>query len=228
MHGKRFAYPNTADFKLSSKIKIYCPLHGDFTQIGYHHLAGKGCKKCADELRSENQTSTREVLLQKFESIHGDRYRYSMPPKASYGASIEVKCKEHGFFSQLVKVHLQGKGCPKCSLSKGENAIALFLQRAGIEFEVEFAVPEISTQNPVRFDFYIPASKAFIEFDGQHHFMPVNFGGISDEKALEIHQLVKERDKRKDNWAKVNGFHVLRIKFDEDVNSVLTNFFSAT
>lgn len=84
----------------------------------------------------------------------------------------------------------------------GENAVTLFLEKAGLAFEVEYAIREISEQNLVRFDFFLSEKRLSIEYDGQHHFMPVKFGGMSDEKALQIHNLVKERDKRKDHWEK--------------------------
>ena len=71
-----------------------------------------------------------------------------------------------------------------------------------------------------------PDKRLFIEYDGQHHFMPVNFGGMSDEKALAVHNMVKERDKRKDKWATENNYMVLRIRYDQDVNEALSKYFS--
>lgn len=226
VHGKKYKYPLSEEFKVSDKILIECPSHGTFEQIGSQHLAGKGCSNCANEQKAINRTSTREYLLAKFEEIHGDRYQYNLPSKAAYRDKIQITCKEHGVFKQEVRLHLQAKGCPKCSLSKGENAIALFLQRAGLKFEVEYAVPEISERNPVRFDFFLPEKGLFIEYDGQHHFMPVNFGGMSDEDALRVHNMVKERDRRKDNWAKKNKYGVLRIRYDQDVTETLSQYLS--
>lgn len=226
IHGRKYSYQLSDEFKVSDKISIECPSHGLFKQVGTHHLAGKGCRKCANEQKSINQKSTRDFLLTKFEEVHGDRYQYKLPSKAAYRDKVEIICREHGAFQQEIKVHLQAKGCPKCALSKGENAIALFLQRAGLIFEVEYAIPEISERNPVRFDFFLPEKRLFIEYDGQHHFMPVNFGGMSDEKALAVHNMVKERDKRKDKWAKENNYTVLRVRYDQDVNEALSKYFS--
>ena len=171
IHGKKYSYPSTDDFKVSDKISIECPSHGLFKQVGSHHLAGKGCRECATEQKAVNQVSTRDYLLKKFEEVHGDRYKYQLPTKAAYRDKVEIICGDHGAFKQEVRLHIQAKGCPKCALSKGENAIALFLQRAGLAFEVEYAIPEISEQNPVRFDFFLPEKRLFIEYDGQHHYM---------------------------------------------------------
>ena len=74
----------------------------------------------------------------------------------------------------------------------------------------------------MRFDFFLPKRNLFIEFDGQHHFMPVNFGGMSDEDAMRVYNMVKERDARKDSWAKKNGYDVLRIRYDQDVSETLS------
>ena len=60
-----------------------------------------------------------------------------------------------------------------------------------------------------------------IEYDGQQHFFPVNFGGMSDEKALAVHNQIKIRDGIKNAWAKKHGIRLIRIKFSDDVDDVL-------
>lgn len=47
VHGDKYDYSKTA-YKHSKKaVTIACPKHGDFDQVPYVHLAGKGCKSCS-------------------------------------------------------------------------------------------------------------------------------------------------------------------------------------
>ena len=226
IHSGKYDY-SQADFTgVTEKILVICKEHGAFKQLANSHLSGKGCPKCGILTRAIKATSTREDLLKHFRSVHGDRYDYLLPERIKFTDKAEIVCEEHGLFRQLVKSHFEGKGCPKCSLSKGETAVALFLERCGLEFEVEFAVTSTAKGNPMRFDFHIPSLKTLIEFDGHHHFQPVNFGGTSDEKAEHNFKLVKQRDKRKTEWAQVNGFRLIRIKYDENVEQRLLKEFS--
>ena len=65
------------------------------------------------------------------------------------------------------------------------------------------------------FDFYLPEYNILIEFDGRQHFEPVNFHGCSDEQAQKSYLELKENDKIKNDFAKLNNYHLLRIKFDQ-------------
>ena len=66
----------------------------------------------------------------------------------------------------------------------------------------------------LRWDFIVNhnESPVVIEFDGEQHFMPVNFGG-SIERAEQIHEDVKRRDKIKDDHCKENNIPILRISY---------------
>ena len=44
-----------------SKIKITCPVHGDFYQTTSNHLKGMGCRLCGNSTMSEN-ASTIELV----------------------------------------------------------------------------------------------------------------------------------------------------------------------
>ena len=112
----------------------------------------------------------------------------------------------------------------KCSLSKGENAISLWLNRNGIEFSVQYPMKNIDNKSTLRYDFFVPNKNLLIEYDGQH-FLPVKFGGMSDEKASNLHNLIKKRDKIKNQLAKKNGFNLLRINYKEDTIKKLNKYF---
>src|ERR1035441_6864411 len=48
-----------------TKIKIVCPIHGEFEQRIDHHLSGCGCFKCGHELRKTIRTSNTKKWIQQ-------------------------------------------------------------------------------------------------------------------------------------------------------------------
>lgn len=48
IHGDKYQYDNIGYNGYNSKIKITCPIHGEFEQLALNHLQGCGCPKCAN------------------------------------------------------------------------------------------------------------------------------------------------------------------------------------
>jgi hypothetical protein len=48
-HCGYYLYDKVDYLNARSSVVIICPKHGDFKQIPYNHLAGKGCNKCSIE-----------------------------------------------------------------------------------------------------------------------------------------------------------------------------------
>ena len=55
-----------------------------------------------------------------------------------------------------------------------------------------------------------------VEYDGQQHFYPVCFGGISMDRAEYNLKKTKLKDKLDAMWCKEHGIILHRIKYDED------------
>ena len=61
VHNYKLDYSSTIYINSKSKIKIICPIHGEFKQSPDKHLQGQGCRKC-----SNNGTSIMEENIKKF------------------------------------------------------------------------------------------------------------------------------------------------------------------
>jgi very-short-patch-repair endonuclease len=72
----------------------------------------------------------------------------------------------------------------------------------------------------LKFDFYLPNYNLCIEYDGRQHFEPIDFFG--GEKNFEI---IKKRDKIKNEYCLNNNIHLIRIPYNEykNINSILHN-----
>jgi very-short-patch-repair endonuclease len=138
--------------------------------------------------------------------------------------NVLIICPKHGEFKQNPKHHYNGVGCPICKESKGEKTIRKYLLENSIKFENQKEFQGCKYEHPLKFDFYLPEHNICIEFDGEQHFKIVEKWG-----GLESYNKVLIRDKIKDEYCIENNIHLLRIRFDENINDKLTdlkNFFS--
>jgi hypothetical protein len=157
--------------------------------------------------------------------------------ECEYKCSIKSHLKTH-----VIQVHLKIKDfkCPKCdykcanngnlqrhirsctgsiNCSKGELMIMNVLKSLDISYEYNtpYIVKSIKF---LKWDFIIEIKdkKLFIEYDGRQHFKPVNFGNISDEKALINYNKGVICDNLKNEFCEDNNFKLLRIPYFEKDN----------
>lgn len=100
-----------------SVVSVICQKHGVFNQVASVHLAGHGCKGCANDATSLSTAKDIDHFLLRAKVAHGNTYDYSESVYKGVKKKIKIKCRDHGFFYQDVSNHLAGKGCPKCGLS---------------------------------------------------------------------------------------------------------------
>lgn len=112
-HNNKFQYPE--QYKGSRGLMtITCPVHGDFTQRAYSHLAGNGCHQCDVIDRAERYKITHEEFVKRGQEKHGNKYSY--PDQYTHSQSfLTIVCPEHGSFKQLANSHMLGHGCQKCA-----------------------------------------------------------------------------------------------------------------
>ena len=65
---------------------------------------------------------TREQIIAKFKSVHGNRYDYSKVNFTKTTEKVIIICPEHGEFEQTPHAHLKGQGCPHCGILKRANS----------------------------------------------------------------------------------------------------------
>ena len=51
IHNNKYDYSNIEYKNISTKIKIICPIHGEFEQSPSKHLIGQGCPKCSGKYK---------------------------------------------------------------------------------------------------------------------------------------------------------------------------------
>ena len=123
---------------------------------------------------------------------------------------------------------LQGCKSPRCERcsrreSQGEAAVAAWLDAHGVHYQREKQLPGCGDKrHRYRFDFVLPDLNTCVEFDGQQHYRMVDFSGRGDEdklrKTLWDTQCI---DLVKDIYCDEHGINLLRIRWDEDIDSIL-------
>jgi ferredoxin-like protein FixX len=218
IHGDKYDYSKVEYIDSKTKIIIICPFHGIFFQIPNDHLSKKGCKECGTINSAEKRSSSKIDFTEKAKIIHGDKYNYfKVKYKRTY-IKIEIICKKHGSFFQTPHKHLAGRGCPKCSSSKGEEQIRNYLIKNSIVFEEQKRFKECRDVLPLPFDFFIPDYNTLIEYDGELHF----YKSRRVNGPLKLNKTILH-DKIKNNFCIKNRIKLIRISFDlkENVGDIL-------
>jgi hypothetical protein len=98
--------------------------------------------------------------------------------------------------------------------SKHEEKISKILTRWQIEFEFQKKFQDCIYKKPLLFDFYLPKYNCCIEFDGAHHFKPIQFKIYQSEmKANEEYKKQRIRDEIKNKFCKDNNIVLIRLNF---------------
>lgn len=215
IHENKYDYSKVDYVNCHTLVTIICTNHGEFQQTPMKHLSGQGCPKCY------GKNKTTEDIIKLSKQVHGDRYDYSKVNYVSTHDPITIICPRHGEFQQLPYVHFGNKcGCPKCSMSHGEEVILNCLNKLHIKY-----VWQKPLSNPYKkgrkfiLDFYIPKYRAIIEYNGEQHYRPIDvFGGEVQFKK----QIERDKDLRK--VCSEYNIKLLEIKYDENIEEKLNIF----
>ena len=214
IHGGKYDY-SLVDYKNSyTKVKIICPEHGIFKIQPRAFIFNKqSCSKCTNYIRK-----TTEEFIKEAEAIHGNKYNYSLVKYKGAKTKIEIICSKHGIFKQLPTVHINAKsGCPICNESKGEKAIARYLDNKNIQYIKEYKFNNCRNIKPLPFDFYLHERNILIEYDGKQHYENVkHFGGKEAFKQRKINDAIKTK------YCIDNNIKLIRIRYDDNIIEMIS------
>jgi hypothetical protein len=109
IHKNKYDYSKVNYINCKTKVKIVCPIHGEFEQTPLNHYYKKhGCLRCAGHNRTNNE------FIVEAKKIHGNKYNYSLVDYKKRHDKVKIICPIHGIFEQQPNNHLHGNGCPNC------------------------------------------------------------------------------------------------------------------
>lgn len=225
----------------TNSLRYLCPKHlekGELTISLGHLQYGKGCYYCGRSVTEKSRMVDDSInekeckgICERKGFIYIDTYREDGLIYINY---ICTKHPEAGI-QRMRKGNMNRDniiGCPYCFdtkkfvFSKGEKAVENALQDLGITYLPQYTFPDCKDKNTLPFDFYLPDLNKCIEYDGQHHFYPVAFNGISEEHAKENHLITVKHDEIKNEYCENNNIELLRIPYYnfKDVEVMVRDF----
>lgn len=210
----------------------YAPENGDFYKfISGHHTRKEG--HWGDWNDKDRVAKIKQTRKNKFESgeydhvikaIKKSRKDPDFGKKISKGAKGKPKPKPEGFgvgrkHSKETKEKMSNSAIQRIlktdqnHTSKLEEKFSIILKTLNIKYTQWFYAKEIKAF----YDFYIPLKNTIIEVDGDFfHCNPNSQYSIPEYKTQ---KKSLKRDKEKNQWAKDNGFKLLRFWEDDIINN---------
>lgn len=176
---------------------------------GYSRDCGCGRKKKLSETKSVNIVGQRFGKLTAVEKLsQSDKFnRVLYRCKCDCGNEVIVSS------SSLTTGKTNSCGC---LLSYYNMYIDKLLDSMNVEHQSEYTVN--INGHKFRFDFYLPEYNMMIEYDGQQHYVPVNFGQNNIDDIKRKFEITKQYDQLKNNYCKENNINLLRIPYWEKKN----------
>lgn len=164
-----------------------------------HILNGEGCPRC-----SKSERITDLIIDTRIKN----RNILRLEPVKRAIDKIKWKCLIcENIWSAHPNNICQFKGCPNCASGHNERLVRKFLLDNNIGFE-KIKIKLISGNCLP--DFYIKQYNTIIEYNGEHHYKPVNFGGA---KELHYKKFLKQklRDKELRKYCSNNKINLIEI-----------------
>lgn len=180
------------------------------------------CLTCNNILLSENQRLSFDEVKERIE-VEGYLLLSKNTDYENNESLLSVKCPKGHIYRVALNNFQQGKRCPKCIQSKGENEVERVLKFLNIQFIRQYKFNDCKYKKRLPFDFYIPSKNTCIEYDGQQHFEEGCFGMDEDEfKEIQL------KDSLKTQYCKDNGIQLVRIPYWEfdNIEKILKTTFN--
>lgn len=116
LHNNKYSYNKTVYKGDSKKLKITCPMHGDFTTQAGSHIGKQkcGCPTCGNISSKKKQSKPVELFASTANLPDNIILDYST--YISMKTPIKAYCTYHGKFVSTPQTLVKSKvGCPKCA-----------------------------------------------------------------------------------------------------------------
>lgn len=118
VHGDKYDYSKSVYTGVYNKIEIICKYHNkSFWQVANKHYSGQGCPFCQADNFQFKKSNTEDFINKVRKRFPEWSYLYNKVDYQGVYTKIIVGCQIHGSFEVIPDKHLQGQGCPSCSLS---------------------------------------------------------------------------------------------------------------
>lgn len=171
IHGEKYSYEVVEFISTHKKVKIFCPLHGNFEQTPKNHLRGQGCPECGKKYAKELRKNNFNSFINESKKRFGDVFEFPDIEKLyeNSHSKIKIVCKKcNNTFIKIACDHLTSPngGCLCCysNKSKCEEEIAFFIK--GILPDENITLRDRNTLERNELDIFIPSKRIAFEYNG--------------------------------------------------------------
>ncbi len=177
------------------KLDVKCNVCNNIWHPTYDKIKqGKWCPKCCGNIKltfGEVKCAIEDLGY----TLISDNYFNNQ-------TKLNLLCREGHPWAVTYGNVMGGKGCPKCGKLKTQKIIEKIIKEIFPTHEIKFNYKGIKefvgkSGRKLELDIYVPTLRLAIEYDGEQHFQPVNFGGISDKEAEKKFKMTQHLDKIK-------------------------------
>ena len=120
-YNNKFDYSKVVYKNAKTKVKIICPIHGDFEQMPDTHLNSKyGCIKCSNIAVGKSNRNSNKIFIDKAKKLYKDLFDYSKVKYITAIKNITVICNTcNKEFLVTPNHHLNSGSCPYCTTGGG-------------------------------------------------------------------------------------------------------------
>ena len=216
---------------------------GNIVLIPYSNLKSGHTKSCGCYNKEIHKEICKKIGQQSYSKdytkVDNPFYNFIKPTEDKDNANSffwVVECKKCNqqykvVPSQLISYKRQ-RGNNPCHcwqhISKGVLKIIQILKANNISYELEksFSTCLSPKNKPLKFDLYVNNSY-LIEFDGEQHFLPTNFGSKTQTGEQRLTKQ-KKYDKIKNNWCINNNIPLIRIPYTHYNNITINDLLIET
>ena len=181
-------------------------------------LSGRGCKKCGFDKLHNLFSFTQEDFESRLVNISPNVEVLS----EYYNSSTRIKCRcklcGYEWATKPVNMLYRGSGCPKCSSSIGEKILVDILDSYNITHDEQHTFIGCVYIGPLKFDSFDMDNNIAYEYQGEQHYIPIDFAGKGDEWAEESLEIIQTRDNIKREYCKEHEIPLIEIPYWERDN----------
>lgn len=235
-------YKNTQEFILGNPqinpnvhilgeyIKYDDPIYCECNDCGYLWYTtpaslrtGSGCPECGKRKRGLSCRKSPDEFAAK---VYAQNPNIEIvTPYTRLHDPITCRCKIDGTIfvvSQAANLLYENVQCPYCTTSKAEQEVINILKKHNLDYEFHYRFDDCKYIYKLEFDFILFDNNhdilCAIEYDGEQHFMPIDFAGKGEEWALQQLYITQERDKAKTRYCYEKHIPLIRIPYWERKN----------
>lgn len=211
--------PKEKFVSMRTKILHECLIHNKEWSITPDNVLKKhGCPLCRKEKFRNKVIISLEIYNDKLHKVNP--YISGLEYNGVHYKSLHYCDRCNNVFEIEPHHLLDGtSNCPYCQIkSYGESVIENTLKNNNIQYIPQYTFDDCKYKRKLPFDFAIVKNNnvlCLIEYQGEQHYHPVRFGGISYESAIKNFKSNVIRDNIKRDYCKKNDIQLFEIKYTD-------------